>query len=225
MSKMNLSYFFYQLGTLLPLPSGEKEVSHIVAKLHTCSQTSSLVQVCVLIFCGQKLGHNQIWQNFLYHSTDYFLSNYHEISHVFTNIISIRSSRFDLLQSKTRSTSNLTDFSFLFRLSRNFTHVFTNIISCTSSRFDLLWSKTSSTSNLTDLTDFFFYFLSDCHETSHSCSQTSLVRAHVLTSCSQKLGQHQIWRILSLVQLSRNFTHVFTNIIYCTSSRFDLMRS
>ena len=65
---------------------------------------------------------------------------------MFTNIISYTSSCFDLLQSKTRSTSNLTDFLFLIQLSRNFTHVFTNIMSCTSLHFDLLRSK----SNLTD---------------------------------------------------------------------------
>ena len=45
---------------------------------------------------------------------------------MFTNIISSTSLHFDHLQSRTRSTSNLTDltdFLFLIRLSRNFTHV------------------------------------------------------------------------------------------------------
>ena len=71
------------------------------------------------------------------------------------------------------------------------------------------------------------YSLSDCHETSHTCSQTSyLLRVHVSIFCCQKLGQHWIWQIfLFLIWLSRNFTHVFTNTITCTSSRFNLLWS
>ena len=40
------------------------------------------------------------------------------------------------------------------------------------------------------------HFLTDCHETSHTCSQTSsLVRVRVSTFCSQKRGQNRIWQI------------------------------
>ena len=153
---------------------------------------------------------------------------------MFTNIISCMSSRFDFLWSKTRSTSNLTDlrdFLFLIRLSRNFSRVFTNIISCTSLRFGLLRLKTRSESNLTDFLAsplYRLYFLSNCQETSHTCSQTSsLVRVRVLTC-----GQIRIWQIfcttlqtLFLIRLSRNFTQVFTNIISWRSSHFNLLRS
>ena len=125
----------------------------------------------------------------------YFLSDCHETSHVFTNIISCRSLRFDLLRSKTRATSNLTDlteFLFLIQLSRNFTHVFTNIISCKSSLFDLLWSKTGSTSNLTDLTDFCISYpivtkLHTCVHKHHLLYEFAFRPSEV-----QKRGQHRI---------------------------------
>ena len=112
--------------------------------------------------------------------------------------------------------------------------MFKNIISCRSSCFDLLRSKTRSKVEF----DRFFdvttlqtlYFLSDCHETSHTCSQTSsLVRVSFLTFSSQKnrsiSNLTDLTAFLFLIRLSRTKTHMFTNIISCTSLLFDLLWS
>ena len=98
------------------------------------------------------------------------------VTHMFTNVISCRSSHFDLLQSKNRSTLNLTDLLFLIRLSRNFTHVFTNFISCMRPRFDFLQSKTRSKSNLTD----FLY---------HS---TDLISYPIVTKLQTRVHKHHL---------------------------------
>ena len=123
-----------------------------------CSQTSSLIQVHVLTFCGQ----NRIWQIFLYHSTDFIsyliVTKLHTCSHT-SSLVGVRVSTFcgqKLGQHRIWHIRQI--FLFLKRLLWNFTHVFTNIISCTSSRFYLLWSKTRSTSSLTDLADFFISY-------------------------------------------------------------------
>ena len=136
-------------------------------------------------------------------------------THVFPNIISCLSSRFDLLWSKTRSKSNSTDFLasplyrlFLIRLSWNFTHVFTNIVSCMSSCFDLMRSKNRSKSNLTDFlyhsTDITYPIVTNLH----TCSQTSsLVGVRVSIFSGQKLGQHRIWQIFNFLSDCHETSH------------------
>ena len=72
-----------------------------------------------------------------------------------------------------------------------------------------------------------FYFLSNCHKASHTCSQaSSLVRVRISTFCSQKRGQNRIWHfLLYFLSDCHGTSHVFTNIIACMSSRFDLLQS